>query len=38
MNKNTKELLRRYILKGIDWKAVTLKILASVVNKLNNRL
>jgi len=36
-NENTNGLLRHYFPKGIDWKTVTNKELAAVVDKLNNR-
>jgi len=36
-NENTNGLLRHYFPKGIDWRTVTDKQLASVVEKLNNR-
>lgn len=36
-NENTNGLLRHYFPKGIDWKKVTDKALARVVEKLNNR-
>lgn len=36
-NENTNGLLRRYFPKGINWRKVTDHMLASVVEKLNNR-
>jgi IS30 family transposase len=36
-NENTNGLLRHYFPKGIDWRTVTQKMLATAVEKLNNR-
>jgi len=36
-NENTNGLLRHYFPKGIDWRKVTKEMLATVVEKLNNR-
>lgn len=36
-NENTNGLLRHYFPKGIDWRKVTDQMLATVVEKLNNR-
>ena len=36
-NENTNGLLRHYFPKGIDWRKVTHQMLATVVEKLNNR-
>ncbi|MCB1662200.1 MAG: IS30 family transposase [Pseudomonadales bacterium] len=36
-NENTNGLLHHYFPKGIDWRKVTDQMLATVVEKLNNR-